>query len=249
METEGREPSQLQKECQSHWLDELRAAGHPASCTIVLSSAQSARAVFTMALSCLRKILAYEEISLPTNIELLKDLLSEFHVEDGDKLLGSVDILPRPRTGSLEHNFLEMYWFLDNFVEAAMQHDLSGAIELVLSLEELVRCAESYERNYNSSGSADGQGSWNGSAPGSIGRRSSFSVSVTQHSLVTYLRKKLSNSAKSLLGHDWDLQDPGRSWRGKVRIVFSCTLVDLLLTGRVAHGPFSFPIPTESQDV
>jgi hypothetical protein len=70
-------------------------------------------------LLCFSQVLAYPNLTLPTNFPIFKELLAAFSSVEGANELAA-DLLPRPPAGSLEHIFCGTYSYLDSLHDAGI---------------------------------------------------------------------------------------------------------------------------------
>ncbi|KAJ7549079.1 hypothetical protein O6H91_07G039400 [Diphasiastrum complanatum] len=184
--------------CDEHWKKHSHAAGNPDNLEYSPSNFRVAESVFTAVLLYLKKVLMYSELRIQENVGLLKNILLPFCVNEvAEKICP--DLLPLPASGSLEFAFCSMYAYLDGIFDAATKASFGAATELLMVLKSLVDCAEDCVES-----------------PNNRKRRASF---VRPASLIPYLRARLSTSARRMLQHDWDAEEPGKIWKSKGEVL------------------------------
>ncbi|XP_024372058.1 uncharacterized protein [Physcomitrium patens] len=176
---------------EEHWMVQSTAAGNPVGLVPCVSSKETAQSFLMITLRCLGKVLAYPDLTLPTNYPVFKELISAFSSVEGANELAA-GLLPRPPTGSLEHVFCGTYSFLDGLHAAAAASSLAVATQLVMVLKALVDCAKACENQ-----------------PSDERRRRSSFVKIA--GFLPLLRAQLSVSAGRVLTHDWDAFEPWKS--------------------------------------
>eukprot|EP01018_Ginkgo_biloba_P031026 Gb_40796 [translate_table: standard] len=183
--------SLLQEDCESchqHWTTESVSSGNPRITSMVASRSISAESV-------LKEILNFDDLSIPSNVSILKGLLQTFQLSDTTEDFCS-DLHTRPSVGTLEYCFCSAYAFIDGLFDTASSTSFMVSSELITTLRSLVNCAQACVEKF-----AEGRQ-----------RRSSVSGMVI---FVPHLRNRLSASAHKLLAHNWDIDGQGKTWKNK----------------------------------
>lgn len=187
----------LQEDCkdyQQHWMAESLQSGNPQTTAVIASCSATAESVFKEILCCMRKMLSFDDLSTPSNVPTLKELLEAFQSPDAANDLCSIH--PCPSVGTIEYCFCSAYAFIDGLFDTARTTSYLVASELIMTLRTLANCAEACVKKFAESKR----------------RRSSVSGMVR---FVPILRKRLSASARKLLEHNWDIDGQGKSWTSK----------------------------------
>ncbi|XP_057862467.2 uncharacterized protein LOC131070824 isoform X1 [Cryptomeria japonica] len=181
--------------CQTHWINESVSSGNPQIESIIASRSLSSELVFKEILCVVHKILGFEDLSLPCNVPILRELLQAFQSSAAMSDISS-DLHACPPVGSLDFCFYSAYEFLDGLFNCASSTSFMLASELIMALKALVNCAQACAENY-----AEGKR-----------RRSSIGGILK---FVPKLCKKVSASAHKLLEHNWDSDSQGNIWKSK----------------------------------
>ncbi|KAL3701169.1 hypothetical protein R1sor_019191 [Riccia sorocarpa] len=129
-------------------------------------------------------VVAFSELTVSENFPLLKDFLLAFKSTEPV----NPDIARSLAPGSMEEAFCQAYAYLDGLAESAIGTSITAATELVMTLKALVSCAQAFVEK-----------STDDPRQRTLNTRSS--------EILPYLRARLSSSAATMLGSDWDADD------------------------------------------